>query len=305
MTIEEAHRTGIGGSQMGDVLSLPGCGSALDVWLAIKGHQRRPMNDEDLGRGHGLEAYVFDRYRQHHAPWHRVYRGGDTLRHAEAPHVIGHPDGDVYTICHDIDLMLRCRSTTCHHRVGGLEIKTRSAFASEYGAYGNEGTDDVPPRVIAQCQTYMAIIRSLGAPVQWWDVAVLSGWDFAVHTYRVPFRQAWADAIVTAAERLWWHVKHDIPPDGPADARGFQMDLEPVEIGGRVVIKEDDPGRSVTDALIEAKREKDEATSRYDEATADVRTMMGPHEQLKAPGVTVSWRGKNGRRTFRPTFKKE
>lgn len=281
------RRTGIGGSDAAALLGVDDRKDRLDVWRRLSG--LAPEDDlsdvKAIRRGVRLELACLDEYEEIHGADLAV--SPPMARHRDLPFLLAHADA------------LRADDSQV-----GVEAKTASGAVSDQ--FGPEGTDEIPPRYIAQCQHYMGVYD---APA--WDVVVLlGGRAFEFRFYRVHRNDRIIRAIEGAAVDLWTHhVETGIAPEptnGASAARHatalYAADVEPL------LSVEGDP--AIRDRLIEfreAKAAEKAAKDRAQDAGDWLRSIIGPAAGIEMPGVgRVTWKAsKNGKRSLRATWAEE
>lgn len=183
----EARRGGVCGSDIAAILGLtPRWRTPLDVYLAKRGIVEEAEETERMRWGHALEPAVAAAY---------AAREGVELREPETTPLI-HPSRPWHRGTPDRLLVGRAR---------GLEIK--AVGDRMRGAWGEDGTDDVPDYYLVQGLWYAALIDAGD-----WDWAVLIGGQ-ELRCYRAARDLALEAVMLERAERFWVdHVLAGIPP---------------------------------------------------------------------------------------------
>ncbi len=272
---------GIGGSDVAALLGLSPHRTALELWADLMGRpQPRGPEPLHLRFGRHSEPFVADEYElrtglvavAHPSPiFHRLH--GFMFGHVDRL-VVGHPDEPAV-----IDGRVTAR--------GLLECKTASAFSRS--AWGEDGSDLVPPHYLAQCAWYMAVTGCA-----WADLAVLIG-NSELRVHRIE-RDAELEGVLIERATGFWHdnVLGCRPPE-PRTAADAAL-LYPRSAAGRSV----QAGPEVV-ALLDRYRRRCEEAARIrlecDELRASVLAHMGDAEELRAgPTVLATWRSARGSR---------
>jgi putative phage-type endonuclease len=148
------RRTYLGGSDAGAILGMSPYSSPLSVYCAKKGLWE-PEDNEAMLWGRLLEPVIRDQWQERH-PEFAIEQDPNIYRHPELEWMGGTIDGGV------TELVGEPPDTIFGQRFG-LEIKTGSEYAKEWGA------DEVPDHYYAQVQHYMALLDLPG----FWVVALL------------------------------------------------------------------------------------------------------------------------------------
>jgi len=180
------RKTGIGGSDAGEVCGVNPYSSAIKVFRDKTTDNIEEVNNEAIRIGHDLEQYVADRFSE--ATGLKVRRSNYMYRSTEHPFMIA-----------DVDRLVVGENS-------GLECKTVSAYNADKWADG-----ETPLHYVMQCYHYMAVT---GKRI-WYIAAVILGKEFV---YR---RLEWNDEAIYElidAEECFWnnYVLTGIlpPPDG-------------------------------------------------------------------------------------------
>lgn len=248
--------------------------SPLDVWLEHTG-KSAPFAGNDRTRwGDILEQPIRADYESRRGV--RVEQCGTLLSTIDGVTIAATPDGIVYP---HPDVRDR-----------GLEIKTHSIYAADYGA---DGTDEVPVHVALQCQIGMMVAR-LGR----WDVVAF--WDGLPHDYSLRYDEQLASQATEFCAR-WWRdhvVAHRAPsPDGSKATEQTVRRMFP----GRWCDLKQATWLTPTDAQLELvgvlrSLRRESAIARTLEKTARQRLEMiiGEHDGLEwhenGKPVRLSWR---------------
>lgn len=195
----EIRKTGIGASEVSEIIGTNPYRQAIDVWLRKTGRdeseQATPVADDDdedaedyapNELGSGLEEAICGLYSEKTGRRAKFLRGV-TRRHPEFEHVLCSPDADV------ID----------HPTIRGAEIKLVGAKMLHH--WRDESTPDY---VVDQVQQAMEVHDA-----EAWDVvALLGGTDLRITT--IERNRDHGLTLVEACEMFWIsHVETDIPPE--------------------------------------------------------------------------------------------
>lgn len=256
------RRTGIGGSDAWRVIYEP-----WKLWLEKTGQTAPIVESEPMYWGTRLEAVVADHYAREHATKLRRSR---LLRHREHRFLYAHPDRLI-----DPD--------------GGLEVKTRSAYARE--DWGPSGSDQIEVRTYLQVLHYLAVTGR-----SWWDVAVLLGGS-EYREYRV-LRDEAAIRDLVETEVAWWrrHIIEGEPPDPDAsDEAKAYFEKRRTEAPVEVV--------EVTTELAEAARNylaAKTAQAKAEEAAKYwanvIRAKLDGAQRARGSGYAITWTERAGAR---------
>jgi putative phage-type endonuclease len=180
------RKLGVGASDVPAILGLDPYRSALDVFLDKTG-QAVPFPENRFTRwGHRLEGVIADEYADRH-PVVRLEQGGTIV--GDEPWMLATPDRLVWTPAVD----------------WGLECKSRGTYARD--DWGEDGSDEVPHAVAAQCHWGMIVTHHAR-----WDVAVLIGGN----DYREYTLLADADihaSLIAAVRKFWFEfVQANVHP---------------------------------------------------------------------------------------------
>jgi putative phage-type endonuclease len=178
----EIRRTGVGASEVSELLRLSPYRGPIDLWLAKTG---RTVPREDTGEtsiGTHLEAFALALYTRRTG--HRLFRPKVTLRHPEHEHVLASPDG----LGRVEDL--------------GAEAKIVGARMAHHWEHG------LPDYVRTQAIQNMAVTGR----ARWDVVALIGGTDLRV--FAVERDGDLERDMCEAVEDFWSaHVANDVPPE--------------------------------------------------------------------------------------------
>jgi predicted phage-related endonuclease len=190
------RRLGIGSSEIAALAGLPAFMTPIEVYRA----KVEENFDRDAGWfgviGSLLEDDVLELLRRKDG---YTYEYPGTLKHplfpiVATPDAVARKDGTLYA------------------------VEAKTALPWRMDGFGAEGTDEVPPCYLVQCQWHMLVLRAHGYAVAECLVPVLVG-TLELRIYRVPFDAALAENLVGVAMEFWnTHVLPRVPPpvDGTA-----------------------------------------------------------------------------------------
>lgn len=185
--ITEAHKTGIGGSEVAAILGVNPYCTAFELFLQKTGRLPAFEGNAATKAGKVMEHVIGVMYAERAGV--KLRRSNVTLRHPKYPWLIGHIDRDIVGVRR------------------GLEIKNCSPrVAHHWGADGS--ADGVAEYYIPQPHQYMLL---MDYPA--WDVAAyFGGADLRVYPVE---RDREMDDIIVAATHDFWHnnILADVPPE--------------------------------------------------------------------------------------------
>lgn len=277
-----ARKVGLGGSDLAVILGLSPFKTPLGLWLEKTG---RAADDDLAARrrsvrfGSFAEDFVAAEYTL--ATGRAVQRFTRMLHHPRAP-ILGNLDR----------LVIPAGAKVAAHQGQirtelGLECKTASAFAAlDQGAWGESGTDHVPPAYLVQCAAYMALSGCMR-----WDLAVLFGNGAGDRDFRIYHlaRDAELEAMLEARAAEWWrrHVEADMPPEPTSEA---DVALLYPRSTPRTVQADGDAERAVAN-LAHARAERAAIEDAEAAAAMRVKTILGEADTLAAgERVLATWK---------------
>ena len=266
---QKAHRLrGVGASEVLAALGKdPRC-TPLELYGRKVGEVPEPnlASDERVLFGQLLEPVIRGEFARRMNV--RVVRRHQTIYHRDVP-LLGHLDG----------WMPALRS--------GVEIKTADRFEAD--EFGEEGTDQVPPRYFIQCAAYIALTDASE-----WHLAVLIGGN-QLRTYRIPRDQQIEEMILDGVSAFWQHVTRMEPPD-PTTPEDVRLRW-PKDFGTTVVAS--DEVVNATTRLRAMREDLAQLTAQCDCDALTIQKFMAEHAELiDADGnVLATWR------TARPSYR--
>ena len=152
-----------------------------------------------------------------------------------------------------------------------IEAKTAKLFGPSGEWWGDEGTDEIPDRVIVQCMAHL-----LAWPASVCHVpALIGGRGFVL--YAVPFNQTIANVILDAAGKFWnENVLKDIPCEGSTAS------LQVVKMLKRTPNKVVGIDPDLVTRWLSAKEAKSAAEKAADQAQADMLAALQDAEAGQA-----------------------
>ena len=177
--------SGIGASEVAAVLGIDPYTTPYELWIIKTGRMVKDVSNKDaVIMGNMLEPVIAKRYSQ--ITGEKVARVNKAFRHKKFPYMLCHLDRKVIG------------------KRKGVEIKTANPFST---AWGDAGTDEVPPNYIAQVQFQLAVSEYEES-----DLIVFRGTtDLRNYNFKPD-----ADVIKVMLEKVeyFWthHILKDIPP---------------------------------------------------------------------------------------------
>lgn len=190
------RKTGIGGSDVACLFGLSPFGSPANVYMQKMGMDEGTEDNERMFWGRRLEPTILEVYAEDKNV--RVIKPVNMLRHPDKPHIIGHPDGLVFSNGTDVP--------------DGL-VEAKNVGVDQLHRWPKEDNDggDVPDYINLQGQHYMLL-----TDLPWCDVVALVGGNKKI-VRRVHRHQPIIDEIITTCDKFWFnHVVPKIPP--PVDS---------------------------------------------------------------------------------------
>jgi putative phage-type endonuclease len=260
----EARKAGLGGSDIGAVLSLSPYKSALDVYYDKTEPKPEQEHNELFYWGHALEKPVGDRFIKDH-PDFEVIRDVPVAFHPQHEWMLANVDG-----LFDDDKGQR----------GILEIKTVNAFAAD--DWGLENSDEVPLSYACQCAWYMAVMDADYA-----IVAALFGGN-AYKEFRIERDLEIEHTIIQRGSDFWHNnVLARVPPEPKtADdvARLFKRDLG-------TVLEADDNILNLCQEIKRLKGDAKDLDGLIQELTTNLKKIIGDAATVQYAGYCIaSWR---------------
>lgn len=258
---------GIGASELAQALGLSPYKNATpyQLWLKKRGEADAEESTEAQQFGHLMEPVIARLYEAENNV--TVLPVTDTFEHPEHPWLMATPD---YRVAQDNKVLLEC--------------KNRAAWVKSQ--FGEEGTDQVPMGILAQCLGQLAVMNPL-VGVHRVDVGVIFGGNeymqFAVH-----YDQAAVDRLVGLAGEFWQCVENGTPPapKSPADVRR----MFPVDVG-RVAEATENVALSVE--RLRVARESIKKLEEMEEfLLLDIQSHMGDASTLVMPDgqIAATWK---------------
>jgi predicted phage-related endonuclease len=246
----------------------------FDVWAEKSGlvTPRKPEDESDeMAAGRFLEPFIRDRFEM---------KTGLVLK--RVPVLVrkgtilgGHPDD------------LACQKGI-KEPFAVFEAKTRSPYLRNL--WGDEGSDAIPDDEMAQVQFYMHLT---GLSVAY--VAAL--FDRMLSIFRVARDQEFGEIAEAAAEKFWRdYVETGTPPP----LRGMHVDAYIKRKFPRALNPEREPTpeeRELVAKIQDATAAQKAAEAAWNQARNELKMRIGDAAGLKAPGLSVYFRERSGRRT--------
>lgn len=279
---KKLRRTGIGSSDAPVILGESSFLTPFDVYLS-KVEEFDPPTQPWQELGELLEPVALELYRRRTGAV--VTAGKTTHRHPTRPVLLDTPDG-----------------VAVHP---GDEVRLLEAKAIRFmdRTWGDDGTDEVEPAYVIQCQHHMLVARANGLNVEACDLPVLfAGSEFRIYTVR--FDAELAEGIADECER-WWreHVEARVAPplDGSRNAGAWLAKRFPEN---RAPILEGTPEDADRAALLRSwEQSRDEAVEAIATLKNRFKERIGEADGVQGPWGRITWRArKDGVRVFKPTW---
>jgi putative phage-type endonuclease len=275
--------TGIGGSEIGAILGESRFSTPFDVWLS-KTQGWVQAETEDMRRGTFLEDGIARWYADRFGIAPERLQECGTIRHKTRPVALCTPDRIVVTPERD--------------RLVSIKVPRRKGEA-----WGDPGTDNVPPEYLLQMQWEHAIYSSPGlyADDEMHLAALIDG-DLAVYITRADRElQAW---MLDFAEE-WWarHVVGGEHPsmEGSERAKAWLAGRFPKDNGTTRPAEPHEISLMVQLELAEAEAER--TASEKEHLGNQLRQSMGETTRIDAPNGYATWKtDKRGHKTLRTKF---
>lgn len=184
----EERRTGVGGSDAATILGINPFTDVYELYLDKRGEA--PPEDEDFLKesrywGSVLEQPVADRYAEETG--YKIQKVNQLIRSKEHPFMIANID----------------RKVVGEERRIGFEAKT----AVRPDGWGEDGSDEIPPYIMCQCQHYLAVTG-----YDLWDLAVLIG-NRDYRQYRIRPIEDIINKLIDLEGEFWDRVQAGVPPE--------------------------------------------------------------------------------------------
>lgn len=169
-----------------------------------------------------------------------------------------------------------------------VEAKTTNitSRASELGQWGDDGTDQVPQRVILQCTAQMAACEANLCYV----AAIIGGRGFAL--FKVPFDTELFKIVLDKLQYFWdYNVAKDIAPDGALPSMDVVKSIK------RIPEKTVEISKSIIDDWINAKDVLKKAEQEEEKARSKMLAVMDDAEAATCDGGMVTY-FQQGREVF-------
>jgi putative phage-type endonuclease len=139
-----ARLNGLGGSEIAAVLGLSPWESRYSLWHRKRGAIPPQPDKPEMEAGRRLEDAICQKFTDEHPEY--IARNPGTLRHVDREWQIANPDALLYPTD-------PATLSSPWWPTAGLEAK----FVLYADEYGEPGTDQVPPYVLAQCRWYLSV----------------------------------------------------------------------------------------------------------------------------------------------------
>jgi len=287
MTTEERvawlaeRRKGIGGSDAAKVMNASPWGGPHKVWMDKVGLAEEEKQTEAMDMGLEAENLVAKKYAK--------------KMKIDYSQIISVPMSRTSAIIDGVPLVANYDRIVVDEEgrwLYGVELKTAS-FRKASDGWGEEGTDQVPPHYMFQCQHYL-----MTSGLKRWDLAVSFGWRYPIiyHIYR---NERLIKAMQKRYAEFWGLVTTKEPPpvDGSEDAKNMLNKLYPGQ-------KESSAQASPEiDELVHEYRQKKSLLAlrqgELDETINSIKELMQDTEVIYGPDseYTIRWKASMQGRT--------
>ncbi len=258
----ERRRSHLGSSDMATLFGLNPYQSEYDLWLSKTGQLETGGSD---------------------APWLQAGTDFEPLVLNKAEAVLGRILRNQYRSAKDEGIPLATHIDGIAVERGGrpVEAKTNGLFWPTTEQWGEPGTDQVPDRVMIQCQVHLKCAES--------DLCYVPGlfWGLRFALYEVP-RDDQMVAMICDRATEWWqkHVVGQTPPDS-------QVSLEKIKLvrreTGKAILLPADATPLVA-AWREAVAAETAARKAKEAALAEVLKALGDAEEATCPLGTITYK---------------
>lgn len=260
----QVRNQGIGASEVAAVLGLDPWRSAYDLWLLKTEKHEESGADRD-----GTEAQEIGNLIEDTTAALAERRLGCRLVKPTATY-----KADNGVMFANLDRQVE----VARRGADNCELKSTGLL----DGWGEEGSDEVPERVVIQVTAQMVCSGAVLSHV----ARLLGRHGFSFAMYRVEFDARLAAIIEERVCDFWHkHVERDIPPDGsvPSVAAISHIRREP----GKVITLTD---QAVVRAFAAARDARKAAEEQEDKAKAELLAALGDAEGAMAPGWSVSFK---------------
>lgn len=284
MSVSEAEfqarrNSGVGGSDVGIIMGVNKWKTPVQLWMEKTGRKEGdPMNNA-MYWGTVFEDVVAREYSKQTG--NKVVRVNKLLRHPSYSFMIGNIDRAV--------LQGNSKTVSFNQKLGKLttnrilECKTANGYNTE--AWGEEGSDVVPPSYLCQVQWYMGITD---VPVC--DIAVLiGGQDYRIYT--IERDKELIDAMISKAADFWKLVETDTAPEPttPDEAK----ELFPTATSGKI-IEVGTNALHLIDDIKNLEAKVDALESEIKPKKAQLMALFGDGDELQFDGKKIAtWKNQS------------
>jgi putative phage-type endonuclease len=269
------RRNHIGSSDVGCLFRLDPFKTVGQLWLEKTGRLEPEKEQSAHKRGHWVEPGLIDFAKDYLGDPSIVRKvrviGSDPLFASNLDAAVITDDScgfrdrdfsDQPTIRTDTEHILRFSAV--------IEAKSASGYAVDIAQWGDEGTDQVPERVILQCQIQMFCA---GCDVAYVPALDVSRRRFDYKMYRVSRSEKIIESIIEAGHDFWdRYVKTDTQPDD------FQVALAVLKRIRREPESEVEVEDTLVNLWLEAKEQLAEADTRKENAERNLVATLGDAE---------------------------
>lgn len=283
------RRETLGASEIAAVAGMHKYTSAMDIYLEKIGDpievQPSDFLQEAAEWGHRMEEPMALKY----AAIHNV-----TLRKCESHRgrteatalASCTPDRMVHT--NDADFLLPTR---------GLEIKNRSEYS--LNDFGENGTDEVPDDIAAQCHYSLAVMRDTYKYLDHWDVAALIGGN-KFRWFRLHYDADLSDGLLEIGRRFMVdNVAARVAPDIGGSERTQKWLQEKFRIYSEVMV---DATPEIHDLIVERRalvEVLDKMFKRKEYLDTELKNFIGHNTGVNGPGWYATWKMQKGNPSYK------
>lgn len=257
------RKQGLGGSDIASLLGLSKWKSALELWLEKTGQADEfSVENEAMYWGNVLEPVIRTQFSE--LTGKPVVEVPAILQHLDYPFMIANIDGLTKD---DAD------------NPAILEIKTVSEGKR------HEWEHQVPVYYQTQVQHYLAVTGLSKA-----YVAVLIGGN-SFEIYEIEADVELQAMLIQVEQHFWYQVEQRIRPavDGSTAAKNF---LEQQYVGGKTeeIVLPESEAMEYIDQYLQACEEEELAKQKKQEASNQLKELMGDYEKATCYGHTITWK---------------
>jgi len=256
----EARKGGIGASEAAAACGVSPWSSPAELWARKTGLLPDVEDNDAMRMGRKLEPVVLDEYRE---------RTGYALRYP-------------FPLCLSTRHPFMFATPDAETESGDRLVEAKVTTFRRVHEFGDEGTDDVPPDYLLQCQHQMAVTGHDRV-----DLAVLVD-GRTLRVFHVERHQQLIDRMVAFEAALWRHVEGNTEPALDFTAPGVRdvlAALYPDSTG--VIVPVADTVTALWERKDKAAQDEKDAKARKDAATAELLAIIGGGKGVELPDGRV------------------